>query len=223
MENKKIITRKILIDDSILPRSVMDVEQKVEFEKINGMWLSEHSVWDEYKIPQYDGVKSSIDIVPAEQVNEDTTDETINVVYYPDTDDSEEPLDDNSLKENKFEKKDDNLTDENLNCSEEIQDKQKEPEEPEESEQIENQENSVREAKKLSLVPDSDFNKFVKSLSIHETGIDWSTKKSSLIPFKKRNAWLRNIYEVEQNTKDLREVGMVTLNQNGFRPQYYDE
>ena len=218
MENKKIITRKILIDDSILPRSVMDVEQKVEFEKINGMWLSEHSVWDEYKIPQYNGVRSSIDIIPAKQVNEDTMDETINVVYYPDTDDSEK-----TLEEDESENRDDNLTDENLNCSEEIQDKQKEPEEPEESEQIENQENSVREAKKLSLVPDSDFNKFVKSLSIHETGIDWSTKKSSLIPFKKRNAWLRNIYEVEQNTKDLREVGMVTLNQNGFRPQYYDE
>lgn len=218
LENKKIITRKILIDDSILPRSVMNVEQKVEFEKINGMWLSEHSVWDEYKIPQYNGVRSSIDIIPAKQVNEDTMDETINVVYYPDTNDNQE-----TLKEDKSENKDDDLTDKSSNYSEESQEKQKEFENSEKSEQSEISENPTKESKKLSLVPDSDFNKFVKSLSICETGIDWSTKKSSLIPFKKRNAWLRNIYEVEQNTKDLREVGMITLNQNGFRPQYYDE
>lgn len=218
LENKKIITRKILIDDSILPRSVMDVEQKVEFEKINGMWLSEHSVWDEYKIPQYDGVKPSIDIIPAEQVNEDTMDETINVIYYPDTNDNQE-----TLKEDKSENKDDDLADKSSNYSEESQEKQKEFENSEESEQSEISENPTKKSKKLSLVPDSDFNKFVKSLSIRETAIDWSTKKSSLIPFKKRNAWLRNIYEVEQNTKGLREVGMITLNQNGFRPQYYDE
>lgn len=219
MENKKIITRKILIDDSILPKSVMDVEQKVVFEKINGMWLSEHSVWDEYKIPQYDGVKSSIDIIPAEQVDENTTDETVNVTYYPDVDEESTKEVSNEVlqSEDKSEEKDDNLIEEDSNNGEKVQKGEKE------SEKNEIQEDLVKKAKEMSLVPDSDFNKFVKSLSIHETGIDWSTKKSSLIPFSKRNAWLRNIYEVEQNTKNLREVGMITLNQNGFRPQYYDE
>lgn len=219
MENKKIITRKILIDDSILPKSVMDVEQKVVFEKINGMWLSEHSVWDEYKIPQYDGVKSSIDIIPAEQVDENTTDETVNVTYYPDVDEeSTKEVSNEALQsEDKSEEKDDNLIEEDSNNGEKVQKEEKE------SEKNEIQEDLVKKTKEMPLVPDSDFNKFVKSLSIHETGIDWSTKKSSLIPFSKRNAWLRNIYEVEQNTKNLREVGMITLNQNGFRPQYYDE
>lgn len=219
MENKKIITRKILIDDSILPKSVMDVEQKVVFEKINGMWLSEHSVWDEYRIPQYDGVKSSIDIIPAEQVDENTTDETINVTYYPDVNEENTKEVSNEIlqSEDKPEEKNDDLIEKDSNDDENVQKEQKE------SEKNKIQENSIKEKKQLSLVPDSNFNKFVKSLSIHESGIDWSTRKSSLIPFSKRNAWLRNVYEVEQNTKDLREVGMITLNQNGFRPQYYDE
>lgn len=219
MENKKIITRKILIDDSILPKSVMDVEQKVVFEKINGMWLSEHSIWDEYRIPQYDGVKSSIDIIPAEQVDENTTDETINVTYYPDVDEENTKEVSNEVlqSEDKSEEKNDDLIEKDSNDDENVQKEQKE------SEKNKIQGSSIKEKKQLSLVPDSNFNKFVKSLSIHESGIDWSTRKSSLIPFSKRNAWLRNVYEVEQNTKDLREVGMITLNQNGFRPQYYDE
>lgn len=219
MENKKIITRKILIDDSILPKSVMDVEQKVVFEKINGMWLSEHSIWDEYRIPQYDGVKSSIDIIPAEQVDENTTDETINVTYYPDVDEENTKEVSNEVlqSEDKSEEKNDDLIEKDSNDDEYVQKEQKE------SEKNKIQGSSIKEKKQLSLVPDSNFNKFVKSLSIHESGIDWSTRKSSLIPFSKRNAWLRNVYEVEQNTKDLREVGMITLNQNGFRPQYYDE
>lgn len=219
VENKKIITRKILIDDSILPKSVMDVEQKVVFEKINGMWLSEHSIWDEYRIPQYDGVKSSIDIIPAEQVDENTTDETINVTYYPDVDEENTKEVSNEVlqSEDKSEEKNDDLIEKDSNDDENVQKEQKE------SEKNKIQGSSIKEKKQLSLVPDSNFNKFVKSLSIHESGIDWSTRKSSLIPFSKRNAWLRNVYEVEQNTKDLREVGMITLNQNGFRPQYYDE
>lgn len=197
----------------------MDVEQKVVFEKINGMWLSEHSVWDEYRIPQYDGVKSSIDIIPAEQVDENTTDETINVTYYPDVNEENTKEVSNEIlqSEDKPEEKNDDLIEKDSNDDENVQKEQKE------SEKNKIQENSIKEKKQLSLVPDSNFNKFVKSLSIHESGIDWSTRKSSLIPFSKRNAWLRNVYEVEQNTKDLREVGMITLNQNGFRPQYYDE
>lgn len=219
MENKKIVTRKILIDDSILPKSVMDVEQKVIFEKINGMWLSEHCVWDEYKIPQYDGVKSNITIVPAEQVTEKTTDEIINVTYYPDVTDKsiDEVSNKTSQLDDNLEEKNDDSIEKDLNSDENFQKEQKE------SKKSKIQENSIKEKKTLSLVPDSNFNKFVKSLSIHESGIDWPTKKSSLIPFSKRHAWLRNIYEVEQNTKDLREVGIITLNQNGFRPRYYDE
>ena len=217
MENKKIITRTIRIDSSNLPRRIMDVEQKVEFEKVNGIWLSEHSMWDKYQVPHFDGKQPSIEIIPAEQVTENTADTTINVMYY-DVDNTEKNENENQQEKQQVQSNSSKKSENNSQTK-----KADKADKTNKEEVIENkrEKNNYNYEKNDN---DRKFDLFVKSLSNMQSvisAIDWDNQKASPIPFSKKNAWLQNVTEVQQSTKDLKEIGVITLNQNQFKIRYF--